>query len=72
VSEVTGDFRAPRFEVLRYRLWAWLCRRPSVCPATSHGRIIYGQREAGLRITPTCLYEDPTLGCWCGKQGGEP
>lgn len=59
--------RKPRFQGLRYRLWSWLCDRSDICPATSHSRIIYGDREAPLRFTPRCLYEDMSLGCWCGK-----
>jgi hypothetical protein len=55
-----------RFERLRYRLWWWLSERKDICPATSHSRVVWGIRDAALRIDSGCLQEGDAS-CWCGK-----
>lgn len=59
--------RRPLFHCLRFWIWWRIADRPGICPATSHTRIVSGDRDASLRIEPRCLYEDDRLGCWCGK-----
>jgi hypothetical protein len=51
----------------KWRIWSWLCKVPSVCPAKAHTLVIIGER-CDPRVDWMCTDNHDRSGvCWCGK-----
>lgn len=52
----------------RWWLWAQVSKLRRACPAGTHGRIIWRDRDSGWKVSDTCRRDLAANGsCWCGK-----